>query len=261
MPRFSSIDMVHNHYLDEAKNKTQERYINSKTSVMPSVRLQNTTNGSKPKPRSTNQMTRKWPTSKSSCVTITTVPVAEHSRNSGSFPDFKHFVCSTCQKCVFNANYDACVTKILKEVNSRAKIQPHKIRNSNKLVEQKSHIQKPVDYEPSHGSNVDISKIHKCKQTLDLSAGTSINVQKEQSINLSAEVPTVDMIIMTSRIELERLFGPLFDEYFNGENQVVSKSSAVTTVDASDKRQQQSHSTSSTSTPGLIVTADGNFDL
>ncbi|GJV35897.1 hypothetical protein Tco_1408374 [Tanacetum coccineum] len=32
-----------------------------------------------------------------------------------------------------------------------------------------------VDSESPHGSNVDISKIHECKQTLDLSAGTSIN--------------------------------------------------------------------------------------
>ncbi|GJW97813.1 hypothetical protein Tco_0179621 [Tanacetum coccineum] len=43
-----------------------------------------------------------------------------------------------------------------------------------------------VDSEPPHGSNVDISKILKCKQTLDLGAGTSITVQKEQSIDLSA---------------------------------------------------------------------------
>ncbi|GJR79441.1 hypothetical protein Tco_0150226 [Tanacetum coccineum] len=55
---------------------------------------------------------------------------------------------------------------------------------------------------------------------------------------MSTEVPTADMIVMTSIIELESLFGHLFDEYFNGENQVVSKSSAVTTADASDKRQQ-----------------------
>ncbi|GJT50254.1 hypothetical protein Tco_0976411 [Tanacetum coccineum] len=69
------------------------------------------------------------------------------------------------------------------------------------------------------------------------------------------------MIIMTSMIELESLFDPLFDEYFNGENQVVSKSSAVTIVDASDKHQQQPDSTSSTSTLATPVTADGNFDL
>nr|GEZ13126.1 hypothetical protein [Tanacetum cinerariifolium] len=61
MPRFSSNDMVHNHYLDEARKKTQERDMNSKTS----------------------------------------------------------------------------------EVNSCAKIQSHRTRNSNKRVEQKSHTQKP----------------------------------------------------------------------------------------------------------------------
>ncbi|GJR73957.1 hypothetical protein Tco_0086322 [Tanacetum coccineum] len=49
--------------------------------------------------------------------------------------------------------------------------------------------------------------------------------------------------------------------YSNGENQVVSKSSAVTTADASDKRQQQQDSTSSTSTLATTITADGNFDF
>ncbi|GKB84529.1 hypothetical protein Tco_0956801, partial [Tanacetum coccineum] len=60
---------------------------------------------------------------------------------------------------------------------------------------------------------------------------------------------------------LESLFDPLFDEYFNGENLVVSKSSIVTTADASDKRQQQPDSTSSTSTLATTVPANGNFDL
>ncbi|GKD49758.1 hypothetical protein Tco_1278734, partial [Tanacetum coccineum] len=259
-------------YLDEARKKTQERDKNSKTSVMPSARFQRTADGSKPKNRSTNHSTRSFP-------------------------------------CVFNANHDACIAKLLKEVISHAKIQSHKTRNSNKPVDQKSHTHKPdrqiftghmfspnktsavyektsprsdlrwkptsiifkfvglrwiptgklfdsctskVDSEPPHGSNVDIPKIHKCKQTLDVSVGTPINVQKEQSLDLSActlcninkenlrprsttstEAPT------TNIIELESLFSPLFDEYFNGENQVVSKSFAVTTADASDKRQQQ----------------------
>ncbi|GJR01634.1 hypothetical protein Tco_0524618 [Tanacetum coccineum] len=131
MPRFSSNDMVHNHYLDVAKKKIQERDRNSTTS----------------------------------------------------------------------------------EVNSRAKIQSNKTTNSNKPVDQKSHTQKPsrqiftghrwiptgklfdsctskVDSEPPHGSNVDIPHIHECKQTLDVSAGTSINVQKEQSLDLSADDDT-----------------------------------------------------------------------
>ncbi|GKF99527.1 hypothetical protein Tco_0301218 [Tanacetum coccineum] len=55
MSIFSSNDMVHNHYLDEARKKTQERDRNSKTSVMPSARFQSTADGSKPKPRSNNQ--------------------------------------------------------------------------------------------------------------------------------------------------------------------------------------------------------------
>ncbi|GJW52112.1 hypothetical protein Tco_0093463 [Tanacetum coccineum] len=290
MSRFSSNDMVHNNYLDEAKKKTQEKVRNSKTSVMPSARFQSTADGSKPKPRSNNQTSRSLSVSKSSHVTITVIRKADHSKSSTSFSDSKYFFCSTCHKCVFNANHDACIKKFLKEVNSLAMIQPNKTKNSTKLVDQKSHTQKPVrqifkghrfspnktsavyektsprsdlrwkptgiifktvglrwvpkgkilvsctskdDSEPTHGLNVDISKIQECKQTLDLSAGTSLNGQKQQRIDLSGE--------------LESLFGPSFDQYFNGENQVVSKPSAITTVDASDKRQQQPDSTSSTS--------------
>nr|GEZ60681.1 hypothetical protein [Tanacetum cinerariifolium] len=39
MPRFISNDMVHNHYLKEAKKKTQEKDRNLKSSVMHSTRL------------------------------------------------------------------------------------------------------------------------------------------------------------------------------------------------------------------------------
>ncbi|GKE57863.1 hypothetical protein Tco_1497048 [Tanacetum coccineum] len=210
---------------------------------MPTARFQSTVDDSKPKPRNNNQTPRSLPVSKSSCVTITDMPNADHSKSASSFSDSKNFVCSTCHKCVFNANHDACITKLLKEVNSRAKIQSHKTRNSNKPVDQKSHTQKPgrqilkghrfspnktsavyektsprsdlrwkttgrifksvglrwiptgklfdsctskVDSELTHGLNVDILNIHECKQTLDVSAGTSINVQKEQSLDLSA---------------------------------------------------------------------------
>nr|GEU80684.1 reverse transcriptase domain-containing protein [Tanacetum cinerariifolium] len=67
MPRFSSNDMVHNHYLEEAKKKTQERSRNSEPSLMHSARSQRTANNSKPKPRSNTQTSRNWPASKSSC--------------------------------------------------------------------------------------------------------------------------------------------------------------------------------------------------
>ncbi|GJY91100.1 hypothetical protein Tco_0506296 [Tanacetum coccineum] len=208
MPRFSSNDMVHNHYLDESRKKTQKRDRNSKTSVVPSARFQSTADDRKPKPKSTNHSTRSLPISKSSCVTITHVPIADHSKNSNSFSDSKHFT-----------------------------------RNNNKPVDQKSHTQKPgrqiitghrfspnktsVMYEktsprydlrwkpmgrifksvglrwiptgklfdscmgkddskPKHGLNVDIPNIHECKQTLDLSAGTSLTSQQKQRIDFSA---------------------------------------------------------------------------
>ncbi|GJR56571.1 hypothetical protein Tco_1407092 [Tanacetum coccineum] len=88
--RYSSNDIVHNHYLEEAKKKTHE-----------------------------------------------------HSRIPRNFSDSKHFVCSTCQKCVFNANHDACVIKFLKEVNSRAKVPSIKTTNRNKPVEQIRGATKP----------------------------------------------------------------------------------------------------------------------
>ncbi|GKC80523.1 hypothetical protein Tco_1131297, partial [Tanacetum coccineum] len=81
MPRFSSNDMVHNHYLEEAKKKTQEKDRNSKSNVTPSTSLQNTTNGSKPKRRINNQTSRSLHVSKSSCVTSNAVPLVDDSRN------------------------------------------------------------------------------------------------------------------------------------------------------------------------------------
>ncbi|GJX98270.1 hypothetical protein Tco_0355289 [Tanacetum coccineum] len=68
-------------------------------------------------------------------------------------------------------------------------------------------------------------------------------------------------LYITKTMKLDFAIRPLFDEYFNGENKVVLKSSDVTTTDASNKRQQQPDSTSSTSTLATTVTANGNFNL
>ncbi|GJZ64443.1 retrovirus-related pol polyprotein from transposon TNT 1-94 [Tanacetum coccineum] len=140
---YGSNDMAHNYYLEEAKKKTQDKNRNLKPREMPSARTHHTPNACTPKPRSYNQTSRNWPASKSSEETLKAVQKADHSRNPSSFSDSKHFVCSTCQKCVFNANHDACITKFLKEVNSRVRVQSPKTRNSNKPVEPKIHTQKP----------------------------------------------------------------------------------------------------------------------
>nr|GEX42204.1 hypothetical protein [Tanacetum cinerariifolium] len=141
--RYSSNDMVHNHYLKEAKKKTQDIGRNSKSSVIPSAKSTSTTNGSESKPGINNQQSRNWNASKSSCVTTKTVPMVEHSRNYRIFSDSKHFVCSTCQKCVFIADHDHCVIKFLNEVNSSAKVPSNKTTNKNKPVEQTSFVKKP----------------------------------------------------------------------------------------------------------------------
>nr|GEU59547.1 hypothetical protein [Tanacetum cinerariifolium] len=110
---------------------------------MPSARTHHTPNACTPKPRCNNQMFRNWPASKSSNVKLNVVQKADHFRNHSSCSDSKHLVCSTCQKCVFNANHDACVTKFLKEVNSHAKIQSPKSKNTIKSVGKKSNVKKP----------------------------------------------------------------------------------------------------------------------
>ncbi|GJW75913.1 hypothetical protein Tco_0135283 [Tanacetum coccineum] len=140
---YGSNDMAYNYYLEEDKKKTQDKNMNLKPSVMHTTSLQNTTNGSKPKPRSNNQTSRSLHVSKSSCRMSKGVPLVDHSRNSSSFLDSKHFVCSTCQKCVFNTNYDVCLTKFLKEVNSRIKVQSPKTRNNINPIEKINNVIKP----------------------------------------------------------------------------------------------------------------------
>ncbi|GJR13557.1 retrovirus-related pol polyprotein from transposon TNT 1-94 [Tanacetum coccineum] len=47
-----------------------------------------------------------------------------------------------------------------------------------------------VDSEPPHSSNTYIINLHECIQTLDSSAGTSINVHEEQDLDLSGGTPS-----------------------------------------------------------------------
>nr|GEW70254.1 hypothetical protein [Tanacetum cinerariifolium] len=78
---YGSNDMAHNHYLEEARKKTQERNRNSKSSVKHTTSLQNTTNGTRQKPKSNNQTSRSLPVFKSSCRMSNEkeVPISEGS--------------------------------------------------------------------------------------------------------------------------------------------------------------------------------------
>ncbi|GJS57791.1 hypothetical protein Tco_0652575 [Tanacetum coccineum] len=239
---YGSNDMAHNHYLEEARKKTQERNRNSKPSVMHTTSLQNTTNGSKPNPRSNNQISRSLPVSKSSCGMSNGVSLVDHSRNSSSFSDSKHFVCSTCHKCVFNANHDNCITKFLKEVNSRAKIAIGQMFSPKKSSTMHEKPNTPrsclrwksmgrifkiaglrwiptgkmftdnttkVDSEPPNGSNDDITNPYECDQTLNVSAG------------LVPQSPSPTPNVPPTKNDWDLLFCPMFDDYFNPSPSVV----------------------------------------
>ncbi|GJW31718.1 hypothetical protein Tco_0051750 [Tanacetum coccineum] len=155
--RYSSNDMVHNHYLEEAKKKTQESSRNSEPSVMPSARSQSTANGSKPKPRINNQKSRNWPASKSSCVTTKTVPIAEHSLEFQEvFPTLN----------ILFAQHVRNVS--LMPIMILVWVPTGKIFTSSTTK---------VDSEPQNGSNEDITNQYECEQTLDVSAAmTSVHI-------------------------------------------------------------------------------------
>ncbi|GJV87253.1 integrase, catalytic region, zinc finger, CCHC-type containing protein [Tanacetum coccineum] len=204
---------------------------------MPSARTHHSPNTCIPKPMSNNQMSRNWPASKISEETLKAVQKADHSRNPSSFLDSKNFVCLTCQKCVFNANHDACITKFLKEVNSRVKVQSTKTRISNKPVEPKIHTQKPgkhivtghrwvptgkiftsnttkVDCEPPNGLNENITNPYKCDQTLNVRAGPALHEITPATISsgLMPNPHPSTPYVPPSRTDWDILFQPLFDE-------------------------------------------------
>nr|GEX88322.1 hypothetical protein [Tanacetum cinerariifolium] len=216
---YGSNDMAYNYYIEEAKKNTQDKNINLKPSVVHTTSLQNTITGSKPKPRSNNQTSRSLSISQSSCGMSNGVPLVDHCRNSRSFSDFKSFVCSTCKKCVFDANHDTCVTKFLNEVNSRAKVPSNNTTKRYKPVEQISIANEPERHIPIEhrfsikktstvhektmtprsclrwkptrrifktvglrwvtSGKISVSSTTKEEQTLNLSAGTPLNLKKE----------------------------------------------------------------------------------
>ncbi|GJV84645.1 hypothetical protein Tco_1524543 [Tanacetum coccineum] len=100
--RYSSNDMVHNHYLEEAKKKTQESSRNSEPSVM--LLLDHKAQQcSKPKPQDQLTKAKNWTASKSSLRYA--IKDYAHRQNSLGilevFLTLKILVWLECQKCVF----------------------------------------------------------------------------------------------------------------------------------------------------------------
>nr|GEZ03987.1 ribonuclease H-like domain-containing protein [Tanacetum cinerariifolium] len=158
--------MVRNHYLEEAKKRTQKRSRNSEPSLMHSARSQSTANGSKLMPRINTQTSRNWPATKNSFVMKKTVPIAEHPRNSRN---------------------DSCVIKFLKEVNSRAKVPSNKTTNRNKPVEQISVPKNKKDRSKQDiGSNPE-AKLPSTTIPSTSAPSTHTNVHAEENTDNQAE--------------------------------------------------------------------------
>ncbi|GJT56341.1 hypothetical protein Tco_0991395 [Tanacetum coccineum] len=209
---YGSNDMAHTYFLEKGRKKTQDKTRIPNHKDMASTRAHCTPNAWSPKPRN---IYRSFPVSKCSGGMSNGEPLVDHSRNSSFFLDSKQFVCSTCQKCIFYANHDACITKVSNKMNSRAKIgigQRFSLNKSSAVHEKpqtpRSCLRwKPtgrifktvslrwiptgkmftdsttkVDSEPPNSSNDDITNPYECNQTLYFSAGTS-NSSAGTSVN------------------------------------------------------------------------------
>ncbi|GJU83132.1 hypothetical protein Tco_1285497 [Tanacetum coccineum] len=94
------------------------------------------------------------------------------------------------------------------------------------------------------------NKIKKDKPIKTSKGGYHVQVMVKEdawSPQSQENVPQAAETVTTSN-ELDFLFSPMFDELLNGTTKVVSKSSAINTVDAPDKRQQQNTTQSTTTT-------------
>nr|GEY71087.1 hypothetical protein [Tanacetum cinerariifolium] len=80
--------------------------------------------------------------------------------------------------------------------------------------------------------HVSSDPVPECQRTALEHVSLSLGLQCQENVTQA------DRSVTTSD-ELDLLFSPMFDELVNGSSKVVSKSSAVTTADAPNQRQQQ----------------------
>nr|GEX06927.1 hypothetical protein [Tanacetum cinerariifolium] len=153
---YGSNDMARKYCLGVAKKKTQDKSTSLKPSVRHTTSLQNTTNGSKPKPRRNNQTSRSFPVPKSSYESHTQKPdrqIAIGQRFSLNKSSAVHKKLNTPRSCLRWIP----TGRIFKTAGLRW------IPTGNMFTD---NITK-VDSEPPNGSNEDITNPYECKQSLD----------------------------------------------------------------------------------------------
>ncbi|GJR26529.1 hypothetical protein Tco_1102761 [Tanacetum coccineum] len=229
-------------------NVIHKQHANSDLNGFSSTSVNNTAKTIRPYPRSNSNTDKVSSKSKSGCLPNNVKKIEENNRNSQIPKNQKHMssecnnimlairnakseiICVMCKQCLVTTNHDICVLNYVNDMNSHADNQS---ANVSKRENQKK-----------HKANA--------KKSKELGASTSN----------PSEPSSKGFLNSTSLLGSWKVYSVIcLTNYSNGENQVVSKSSAVTTADASDKHHQQQDSTSSTSTLATAITADGIFDL
>nr|GEW52546.1 hypothetical protein [Tanacetum cinerariifolium] len=121
-----------------------------------------------------------------------------------------------------------CFTQNRSLVIPRHEKTPYHIINNRKPSVKFFYIFGSLCYIVRDGENLD-----KMKEKGD----ECIFVGLSPAIQRQANVPQADRTVTTSN-ELDFLFSPMFDEFLNGSSKVVSKSSVVSSADATNKCQQ-----------------------
>nr|GEV84775.1 retrovirus-related Pol polyprotein from transposon TNT 1-94 [Tanacetum cinerariifolium] len=226
---YGSNDMVHNYYLEEAKKKTRDKNRNLKLRKMPSARTHHTPNAYIPKPRSNNQT---WvPTGKTFTSSITKV---ECEPPNGSNEDI-----TNPYECDQTLNVSAGTLNLTADTsfdpkNERLRVWLLKKLMSKNQVPQGIHRQKQ-----SPNSSQGVKELQKrahsddpCHELLHrvyISQRSSSNCalsSKEEKSSCFRPFSSTFFIFSHARSvikdDLDRLFQPMFDEYFNPPTIVVS---------------------------------------
>ncbi|GJS10204.1 retrovirus-related pol polyprotein from transposon TNT 1-94 [Tanacetum coccineum] len=210
---------------------------NTNPSVSTSTGVTHKTNVSRPPPRS-NQMKEKV-LPNTSQVKFKKTEVEDHPRISHISKQTKsvtacndnlnsrtlnvNAVCATCGKCVFNSNHDACVSKFLKDVNARTK-KPNGVPISTRKPKSQANKSVATPHKKTVASESTITNSKSYYRMLYKKTNYDNPDPAPELQNVS---PSADTTV-PSQQELDLLFGPLYDEFFNDGTSRVNKSSSPT---------------------------------
>ncbi|GJR88609.1 hypothetical protein Tco_0212620 [Tanacetum coccineum] len=254
-------------------NVIYKQQANSDSNGFSSTRVNNTAKTRIPHLRSNSNTDRVPSKSKSSCLSNNVEKIEENHRNSQIPKNKKHM------SSEFTANHDVCVLNYVNNMNSRADNQSANvtIHENQKKYKANAKNSKELGSKGSLASSrpskprtclrwIPTGRIFAMCGKLTASSNTENKSEKSVCDNASTSNPSEPSSkgfpISTSLLGSWKVYSIICStNCSNGENRVVSKSFAVTTADASDKRHQQQDSTASTSTLATTITADGFFDL